>query len=173
MTERRAKRAVCRRHKPIRWQSHDENACRANDAADDNHAIRRDPLGHGTDNWGEDNDHDRVDPGEFARALNAGRVDRAVDILENLSNSAPNQPGFPALATQLLVFRADGTNKANLARATALGQRAITANPEAPDGWISEAMVLDWDKKPQAALGYALRAKDLSPKDPMVLTILA
>ena len=113
-----------------------------------------------------------ADPGEVSKALTTGRVNRAVDVLENLSDATPNLAKLPALAAQLLVLRANGTSKDNLARATHFAQKAITGQPESFDGWISEALVLDWSKQPKAALGYALRAKDLSPNDPMVLTVL-
>jgi len=113
-----------------------------------------------------------ADPGEVAKALTTGRVDHAVDVLDNLSNTTPNLAKIPSLAAQLLVLRADGTSPDNITRATHFAQKAITAEPEASDGWISEAIVLDWGKQPKAALGYALRAKDLDSNDAMVLTVL-
>src|SRR5207244_11632578 len=66
MAECSAERAVCRRDEPIRRQSHDENSCCANDAADNDYAIRRDALGEGTDYWSEHNNKEGVDPGQFA-----------------------------------------------------------------------------------------------------------
>src|ERR1700686_5522643 len=66
VAERVSERAVCRWGEPIRRQSHDENAHRANDAADNDYAIRRDALGEGTDYRSEHNNKDGVDPGQFA-----------------------------------------------------------------------------------------------------------
>ena len=66
VSERVSERAVCRRDEPIRRQSHDENSRRANNAADNNYAIRRDALGEGTDYRSEHNNKDGIDPGQFA-----------------------------------------------------------------------------------------------------------
>ena len=65
VTEGVPERAVCRRHEPIRRQNHDENSDRANDAAYDDHAIRRDALGEGPDCRSEKNDDDRIDAAQF------------------------------------------------------------------------------------------------------------
>ena len=66
VTECVSERAVRRRHEPIRRQRHDEHSNRANDAANDDDAIRRDPLGEGTDHRREHNNQKGVDPGQFA-----------------------------------------------------------------------------------------------------------
>src|SRR6266404_3827869 len=66
VTKRASERAVCCRHKPICRQRHDENSRRANDAADDDDAIRRDALRQRTNHRCEHNDENSVDPGQFA-----------------------------------------------------------------------------------------------------------
>src|ERR1700736_899142 len=66
VAERVSERAVCHRDEPVRGKSHDENSCRANDAADNDYAVRRDALGEGTDYRSEHNNKDGVYPGQFA-----------------------------------------------------------------------------------------------------------
>src|SRR5436853_5998010 len=58
VAERVSERAVCRWDEPIRRQSHDENSHRANDAADNDYAIRRKALSESTDYRSEDNDEE-------------------------------------------------------------------------------------------------------------------
>src|ERR1700730_1723204 len=58
--------AVRRALEPIGRQRHDENSGCANNAADDHHSIRRDPLSKRADNRREHNDNNGVDPDQFA-----------------------------------------------------------------------------------------------------------
>src|SRR5258708_6809494 len=102
-----------------------------------------------------------------------GRVNNAITLLKSLTDFAPNQIGFPSLAVQFLVLRSYSTDQSKLDDAASMAQKAINADPEAADGWLAEAMVLDYSGKPQEALAYALRAKDFTPKAPMLTAILA
>ncbi|MEP7285105.1 MAG: hypothetical protein ABI947_04975 [Chloroflexota bacterium] len=114
------------------------------------------------------------DPGkELQDAFQAGRVNKAIDILRAVGDAAPNEVSVHSLVTTMLTLRSYGTNKPMLDEAVKAAQQAINANPEAPNGWISMALVLDWDGKPQEALSYAMRAKDFNDKDPMVLAVMA
>src|SRR5258706_5845699 len=111
-------------------------------------------------------------------AFDTGRIGKAVELLKSFVQVAPNDPGVHSLLAQLLVLRgaySGDPDPALLNDAYEIGRRAINANPESSDGWITMALVLDWSNKPQQALPYALRAKDLDSdgKSIMVQAVLA
>src|SRR5258708_683111 len=110
---------------------------------------------------------------QLGDTFSAGHIKKALDLLQCVAQGAPNNPNVYNLVAQQLIFRSYATNDAMLKEAVAAGQQAINANPEIPDGWVSEALALDWSGKPQEALGYALRASDLNDKDPMVTVVVA
>src|SRR5258708_6589009 len=114
------------------------------------------------------------DPAAMLKSdFGTGRVNKAITLLESLTDFAPNQIGFPSLAVQFLVLRSYSTDQAKLDDAAIMAQKAINADPEAGDGWLAQAMVLDYSGKPQEALAYALRAKDFTPKSPMLTAVMA
>ncbi len=114
-------------------------------------------------------------PPLFADAVQSGHIDKALQILRDWSDSEPNNIAIHALLAQWIILRAYGTDtpQATLDAAYQAGQSAINANPENATGWVTQALVLDWSSRPQEALPYALRAKDLDDKSPMVTSILA
>ncbi len=114
-----------------------------------------------------------VDPqSALEDAFKNGQINKAVTILETLSDTYPNQAGFPALAAQFQALRSYGSDKAKLDEAAQMADRAINADPEAPAGWLSKAMALDYSGQPQQSLPYALHAKDFDDKNPMILTVM-
>lgn len=109
-------------------------------------------------------------------ALQAGQMNSAIEAYRGLAEVFPNDAGIHATLAQLIILRgayAPDPAQAVLDDASKAGQSAINANPESAEGWITQAMVLDWSGKYQAALPYALRAKDLDDKNPMVLAVMA
>jgi tetratricopeptide (TPR) repeat protein len=111
-------------------------------------------------------------------AFQTGRMGKAVELLKSFAQVVPNDPGVHSLLAQLLVLRgaySGDPDPALLNEAYEVAQQAINANPESSDGWITMALVLDWSNKPQQALPYALRAKDLDAdgKSIMVQAVLA
>src|SRR5258708_2477253 len=105
--------------------------------------------------------------------FSTGKINQALDLLQSVAQVSPNDPTVYNLIAQHLIFRSYSTNAAMLKEAVAAGQRPINAAPEIPDGWGSEALVLDWSGKPQEALGYVLRATELNDKDPMAMVVMA
>jgi tetratricopeptide (TPR) repeat protein len=110
----------------------------------------------------------------FAKAVQSGRISTALKALQDLASSKPNATAYHSLLAQWMILRAYGTDNTPelLSAAARAGRSAINANPEDASGWVSHALVLDWSGKPQEALPYALRARDLSEKDPFVLAVL-
>lgn len=111
-------------------------------------------------------------------AFQNGRLNKATELLKQFTSAAPNEPGVHSLLVQLIILRGAYTtdpDPALLEEAYQAGQRAINASPESPEGWAAMALVLDWSGKPQEALPYILRARDLNINDkyPMVQAVLA
>src|SRR5581483_8143921 len=109
-------------------------------------------------------------------ALEAGQMNSAIEAYRGLAEVFPNDPDIHATLAQLIILRgayAGDATQPLLDDASKAGQSAINANPESAEGWITQAMVLDWSGKARAALPYALRAKDLDDKNPMVLAVMA
>jgi tetratricopeptide (TPR) repeat protein len=113
---------------------------------------------------------------KLRNAQQTGQMNSAIEALRGLTQVYPNEEHYHVMLAQMIILRsADVSDPAPavLEDAAKVGQTAINANPEAADGWIAQALVLDWSGKFQAALPYALHAKDLDGKHPMVLTVLA
>ncbi|HLY28066.1 MAG TPA: tetratricopeptide repeat protein [Aggregatilineales bacterium] len=108
----------------------------------------------------------------LAEAFKGGHVNKAVNILETLSDQNPNAAGFPALAAQFEALRSYGSDKAKLDEASQMATRAINADPEAYDGWLSKAIALDYSGQPQRSLPYALHARDFDDKNPMIIAVM-
>src|SRR5450432_1699475 len=114
------------------------------------------------------------DPAVIIRTdFSAGRVNNGISTFESLTDFAPNQVGFPSLAVQFLVLRSYSTDHAKLDEAAKMAERAINADPEVGDGWLAEALVLDYSGQPQEALAYALHARDFDAKNPMLIAVTA
>ncbi len=110
----------------------------------------------------------------MSNAFQVGDINAAITLLKGFTAEvAPNDVTLHSLLAQLIVLRAYGGDPVKLDDARTAAQRAINANPEAADGWVTTALVLDWSSKPQEALPYALRAKDLDDKSLMVQAVLA
>ncbi|MCC7448288.1 MAG: tetratricopeptide repeat protein [Anaerolineae bacterium] len=119
-----------------------------------------------------------IPPKDYAQlmsnAFQVGDINTAITLLKGFTmDVAPNDVTLNTLLAQLIVLRAYGGDPVKLADALTAAQRAINANPEVADGWITMALVLDWSGKPQEGLPYALRAKDLDEKSLMVQAVLA
>jgi len=119
-----------------------------------------------------------IPPKDYAQlmsnAFQGGDINSAITLLKGFTmDVAPNDITLNTLLAQLIVLRAYGGDPAKLDDAHTAAQRAINANPEVADGWITMALVLDWSGKPQEGLPYALRAKDLDEKSLMVQAVLA
>ncbi len=121
-----------------------------------------------------------IAPKDYAKILSdsfqSGRIDRYISLLKSFAiEVAPNDASVSSILAQLIILRSaysSDPNPAKLEEALKIAQQAINANPEVADGWITMALVLDWSSKPQDALPYALHAKDLDDKDPMMLAVL-
>jgi tetratricopeptide (TPR) repeat protein len=119
-----------------------------------------------------------IPPKDYAQlmsnAFQGGDINSAITLLKGFTmDVAPNDITLNTLLAQLIVLRAYGGDAVKLDDAHTAAQRAINANPEVADGWITMALVLDWSGKPQEGLPYALRAKDLDEKSLMVQAVLA
>jgi len=119
---------------------------------------------------------------KLAVDLQGGNVQNALDSLEQITTEQPNNVQLYTMMAQIMILRIYVVDKSELdipsiktklAAADQAAQAAINANPEVPDGWITEAMVLDYSFKPQEALPYAFRANEIDSKNPMVMTMLA
>ncbi len=109
-------------------------------------------------------------------AFQSARMNRAVDLLKQFTDSVPNETTFHSLMAELIILRGAYSGSADpavLDDAYQAGQRAINANPESAEGWTAMALVLDWSNKPQDALPYVLRAQDLDPSSLMAQAVLA
>jgi tetratricopeptide (TPR) repeat protein len=121
-----------------------------------------------------------IAPKDYAKILSdafqGGRIDKYISVMESFAiEVAPNDANVSSVLAQLIILRSAYSSDPNPAKqeeAFKIGQQAINANPEVADGWISMALVLDWSNKPQGALPYALRAKDIDDKNPMMLAVL-
>jgi len=107
--------------------------------------------------------------------IKAGDMNNAISALTSLSESSPNDASIYTLLTEMTLFRGDPDDTRRYANALKLANNALDANPEAPDGWIMMAMVLNNAPEPDArkALRYILRARDLDDKNPMMLAVMA
>jgi tetratricopeptide (TPR) repeat protein len=106
-------------------------------------------------------------------AFSAGHIGKAISLLSSISDATPNDIVFHGLLTQLLVLRSYGSNKPMLSEAIKAGQNTINADPEVADGWIAEAMALDFAGSPQQALSYILRASEIAERNPLVMAVMA
>jgi tetratricopeptide (TPR) repeat protein len=109
----------------------------------------------------------------FIGYVQAGNIDNAISTLSSLADTAPNDVSFHALLARMIILRGDDQDQTKLDAALQAGLKAINANPEAPDGWIVTALILDKSGKYQEALPYALRARDLDSKNPLMLAVIA
>jgi len=109
---------------------------------------------------------------QITQALDGGNLNEALDAMHAYNDSEPNDMQWHALYPELLVLRAYLVDTDLMAQAQQAGQNAINANPEVPEGWISEALVLDWTNQSKQALSYALRAKDLGDANGMTSAVL-
>jgi tetratricopeptide (TPR) repeat protein len=111
----------------------------------------------------------RVQINDFRRT---GQIDDALIALGSLGDAEPNE--LSVFVTQAWMTLLRGTNdERRFAAAIAASEKAINANPEAPDGWFMMAMALDRAQRFQEALPYALRAQEIDPQHPMGLAVLA
>ncbi len=106
------------------------------------------------------------------QTLESGSINDALDAMRAYSDSVPNETKWHATLAQTLIMRAHG-DSALINRARQAGLAAINANPEAVEGWVSYALVLDWADQSQQALSYALRAKDMGDSTGMSSAVLA
>ncbi len=106
-------------------------------------------------------------------AMEAGNVNDAIEAMRSYADSVPNETTWHAALAQTLIMRSHGADQKMIEQANQAGQAAINANPEAVDGWVTQAFVLDWSDQSQAALSYALRAKDLGDSTGMTNAVLA
>jgi tetratricopeptide (TPR) repeat protein len=116
----------------------------------------------------------------YRDAIQNGRLSAAVEALRGLAEVQPNDVEAHFRLAQMIILRGaygSDTTPELLEDANKAAQRAISADPEVADGWIAQALVLDWSGKPQEALPYALRARDISnrsaDKNPMAQVVLA
>lgn len=108
----------------------------------------------------------------ISQTLENGSINDALDAMRAYSDSVPNETKWHSTLAQTLILRAhDDPNL--IEQAKQAGMAAINANPEAVEGWVSYALVLDWAGQSQTALSYALHAKDMGDTTGMSSAVLA
>ncbi|MFN7209436.1 MAG: hypothetical protein ACK4P1_03465, partial [Aggregatilineales bacterium] len=105
--------------------------------------------------------------------LQAGSLNNAIAALWSLGDLAPNDVQLFATLARLIALRGDPDDKARHAEILRAATAALNADPEAPEGWIMSGLAYNSSGKPQLALPYLLRARDLEPRNPMLLAVLA
>jgi tetratricopeptide (TPR) repeat protein len=118
----------------------------------------------------------------LSSAFTTGKVETAIETLKAIGSQEPNNAVVFSVQARLIIdhiYTGDASElkmppiKAQFDQALTAADYAIDANPEVADGWIAKAYVLDAMYQPQAALPYALHAKDIDDKNPLMLAVLA
>jgi tetratricopeptide (TPR) repeat protein len=110
---------------------------------------------------------------ELVSSLNAGRINKAIDVMRVIASSVPNDAGIRVSISEMLTLRSHGTDTKLIDEGIAAAQEAINANPESPAGWGALALALDWSGQPERALGYILQARQIDNKNPMLMAVNA
>jgi len=105
-------------------------------------------------------------------SLESGSINDALDAMASYTESVKNETVWHPLLAQTLIMR-NSKDPTVQAQALQAGLRAINANPEAPDGWIATALVMDYAEDSARALGYALHGKELGDSTGMASAVLA
>ncbi len=105
--------------------------------------------------------------------MQAGSINNAITALWSLGNLAPNDVQLFATLARLIALRGDPDDKARHAEILRAATAALNADPESPEGWIMSGLAHNSSGSPQLALPYLLRARDLEPRNPMLLAVLA
>jgi len=115
------------------------------------------------------------------QALQAGKVETAMDALQALTDLEPNNAQLFSMQSMFIIDHVYTTGesdlkmpavKARLDMALQYAEQAIDANPEIADGWIAKAIALNQLYRSQEALPYVLRAKDIDNKNAMMMAVL-
>jgi tetratricopeptide (TPR) repeat protein len=109
----------------------------------------------------------------YADSVRSGKMDNAVSALSGLIDTTPNDVALHTMLVRMLLLRGDPTDPARAQQAVAAAQKSINANPEVADGWIMMALATYESGDPNAALPYALRARDFNAQDPLLLAVMA
>lgn len=104
--------------------------------------------------------------------VQSGNINNAISSLASLGDVLPNDVGVHALHALWIMLRGDPDDTQRHAQALAAAEKTVNADPEAADGWIMLGLAHNLAGKPQEALAYLLRARDLDPKNPMLLAVL-
>lgn len=95
-------------------------------------------------------------------AYRAGDLEEAIVQCKILAESAPNDVELHYRITHMLIITSNlGSDPVRIQEALDFAERAVNADPEAPDGWAIRAMALDWNREYGPALASALHAKAL------------
>jgi tetratricopeptide (TPR) repeat protein len=95
-------------------------------------------------------------------AYRTGDFERAIESYRQVIQGSPNLLEAHYRLGLLLLITSDlGENRAKIEEAVQVGDLAINADPEAPDGWAIKAMALVWAGDYGQALAYAQRALEL------------
>ncbi|MBO9309419.1 MAG: tetratricopeptide repeat protein [Chloroflexi bacterium] len=105
--------------------------------------------------------------------MQAGEVDEAIATLWRMGDLAPNDEQLFATLARLIALRGDPDDKARHAELLRAATAALNADPESAEGWIASGLAYNSSGNPQLALPYLLRARDLEPRNPMLLAVLA
>ncbi len=103
----------------------------------------------------------------------AGNLNDAIGAMQDYTAAVPNEVELHAKLAQLLALRTYAQDTGLMKQAQTAGLTAINANPEVADGWVSEALALDWSNQSKAALSYALHGKDLGDLSGLTDSVLA
>lgn len=111
---------------------------------------------------------------EAERAYRVGEYETAVVNYRQVITGQPNNlEAHYRLAYLLIITSNLGSNQARLEEALEVGEKAINANPEAPDGWAIRGMALAWLERNSEAIAYAERALELDPNYVIANAIIA
>ncbi len=99
---------------------------------------------------------------ECANAYRQGDLEQAITHCTMLAEANPNDVALHYQIAHTLVITSDfGLDTDRLSQALAFAEKAINANPFAPDGWAIRARVLDWKGAYGEALASAMHARAL------------
>ncbi len=105
--------------------------------------------------------------------MQAGNLNNAIAALWSLGDLAPNDVQLFATLARLIALRGDPDDPKRHADTLRAATAALNANPESAEGWIMSGLAHNSSGNPQLALPYLLRARDLEPRNPMLLAVLA
>ncbi|MCI0713683.1 MAG: tetratricopeptide repeat protein [Chloroflexi bacterium] len=116
----------------------------------------------------------RTDLAECENAYLLGDFEEAIVACKIAITGRPNDVDLHYRLAHMMVITSDsGTNVERIEEAVDIADKAITAAPEDPRGYIIKAMALDWMREHNLALGPAERALEIDPDSILAKAVIA